>query len=57
MTTKFNNSELTFVGEGITLKEYVAVDVKKDNFLTPKIIGKIANQDLHSLGLSMPQSV
>ena len=50
MTTKFNNSELTFVGEGITLKEYVAVDVKKDNFLTPKIIGKIANQDLHSLG-------
>lgn len=50
MPMTINNSELTFVGEGSTLKEYVAVDVKKDNFLVPKVLDKVVNQDLHSLG-------
>ena len=48
--TTIVNSDLTFVDEGVTLKEYVAVDVKKDNFLAPTIIGAVTNQDLHSLG-------
>lgn len=48
--TTLNNFELTFVDNGLTLKEYIAVDVKKDKFIAPKIIGKISNQDLHSLG-------
>lgn len=43
-------TELTFVDSKATLKEYVAVDVKSDMFLSPKFIGKVANQNLHSLG-------
>ncbi len=43
-------SDITFIDDKSTLKEYVAVDVKSDNFLQPKFIGKVENQDLHSLG-------
>ncbi len=44
------NSELIFIDDKYNLKEYVAIDVKSDNFLQPTIIGKVTNQDLHSLG-------
>lgn len=43
-------SELVFVDDKSILKEYVALDIKSDNFLQPKVIGKVANQNLHSLG-------
>ena len=48
--TELSGSELTFVDGKSVLKEYVAVDVKSDKFLQPKLIGRISNQDLHSLG-------
>ncbi|MBO5142998.1 MAG: type IX secretion system sortase PorU, partial [Clostridia bacterium] len=48
--SNFNNSNLTFVVNCLPQREYVAVDVKKDNFLIPKTIGKVNNQNLHSLG-------
>lgn len=50
LPTDLNGTELTFVDSKTTLKEYVAVDVKSDNFLVPNVIGKIKNQDLHALG-------
>ena len=48
--TKISGSDLTFVDNKSLLKEYVAVNVKSDNFLQPKVVGKISNQNLHSLG-------
>lgn len=50
MVTDLSGTDMTFVDNNRVLKEYVAVDVKSDNFLEPSVIGKIANQDLHSLG-------
>ena len=43
-------SDLVFVDNKTILKEYVALDIKSDNFLQPTVIGKVANQNLHSLG-------
>ena len=50
LPTEQLSNELTFVDNTSTLKEYVAVDVQSDNFLAPKFIGKVSNQNLHSLG-------
>ncbi len=48
--TEIDGTDLMFVDDKTTLKEYVAVDVKSDKFLRPKFVGKISNQNLHSLG-------
>lgn len=40
----------TFTGNTLSLRQYVAVDVKSDNFKTPTVIGRIPNQNLHALG-------
>ena len=50
LPTDISGTSLTFVDNATTLKEYVAVDVKNDNFLQPQVVGKIPNQDLHALG-------
>ena len=50
LKTDLKNSELSFIDDKLSLKEYVAVDVKADRFLEPKRIGKIVNQNLHALG-------
>ena len=47
---QFLGNDLTFVDDKSVLKEYIAIDVKSDKFLQPTILGKVANQDLHSLG-------
>ena len=52
MPAQFSGSDLIFVDDRSILKEYVAVDVKSDKFLQPKVVGKISNQDLHALGQS-----
>lgn len=39
-----------FASQVISINEYVAIDVKSDNFLEPTIIGRVANQNLHALG-------
>ena len=49
--TELRGSNLTFVDKiSSVLQEYIAVDVKSDNFLQPQFVGKVLNQDLHSLG-------
>lgn len=48
--TDISGTDISFVDCKSRLKEYVAIDVKSDKFLQPNFIGKIANQDLHSLG-------
>ncbi len=50
MPVQISGNDLTFVGNNSVLKEYVAVDVKSDNFMQPQFVGKISNQDLHALG-------
>lgn len=50
MSTEVDGTTLTFVDEKTVLREYVAIDVKNDKFMQPQVIGKVANQDLHSLG-------
>ena len=43
--TSFLGGELSFIADVDTLKDYVAF--KPSNFLSPELIGKIDNQDLH----------
>lgn len=52
MAVSYANGVATFVDSVSTLKEYVAIDPTNDTFLSPTIIGSIANQNLHAL----PQS-
>lgn len=45
MNTTLSGSELSFVNDGSTLHEYIAVG---NSFLVPQAIGKVSNQDLHA---------
>lgn len=46
MPGSFTNNEFHFINNCSVLREYVAFS--SQNFLTPEVIGKIANQDLHN---------
>lgn len=48
MPASYTNGIYSFVDSASTLQEYVAVDPSGD-FSTPTLVGKVSNQDLHSV--------
>ena len=49
LPTQLNNGVMSFEVPNNTAAKIVAVDVSSSNFPSPAVVGKIANQNLHSL--------
>lgn len=47
--TAYAGGNLTFVDSVRTLKEYVAVNPAQGDFMSPTVVGTVANQNLHAL--------
>lgn len=45
----YDNGTITFISTTDTLREFVAVNPDEDGFYVPKIVGTVANQNLHAL--------
>ncbi len=45
-------NDMLFVDSVNVLREYVAFNTSSDQFMSPELVGKIKNQDLHSLPLA-----
>lgn len=48
VTTKYQNGSTTFVDRVSSQREYVAFNPSTDVFLTPTVVGPVANQNLHA---------
>ena len=49
MPTEFVNDELVWVGSNTSAEQYVAVNPSGASWRTPATVGRVANQNLHSL--------